>query len=55
MLNYEEIGKISRRIITIKPFINKYKWEGKHFPLEEDGWKKNRKNNVVIALNFFVC
>ena len=27
----------------IKPFINKYKWEGKHFPAEKDDWKKLRK------------
>ena len=50
-LNYEEIGKHSERITNIKPFINKYKWEGKNFPSEKDDWKKINKNNVKIALN----
>ena len=31
-LNYEEIGKHAERITKIKPFINKYKWEGINFP-----------------------
>ena len=31
-LNYEEIGKHAKRITKIKPFINKYKWEGISFP-----------------------
>ena len=29
--NYEEIKKDSRRITKIKPFINKYIWEGINF------------------------
>ena len=35
-LNHEEIGKNPERITKIKPFINKYKWEGVHFPSEKD-------------------
>ena len=31
-LNHEEIGKNPERITKIKPFINKYKWEGINFP-----------------------
>ena len=31
-LNYEEIGKNSQRIPSIKPFINKYNWKGIHYP-----------------------
>ena len=27
-LNHDEIGKHAERITKIKPFINKYKWEG---------------------------
>ena len=37
----------------IKPYINKYHWEGISFPSEKDGWKKFKKNNVTIALNVF--
>ena len=35
----------------IKPFINKYKWEGINFPLEKDDWETFEKNNVTISLN----
>ena len=50
-LNYEEIGRHAERIIKIKPFINKYKWQEIHFPSEKDDWKKFEKNNVTIVLN----
>ena len=39
VLNHEEIGKHSERIIKIKSFINKYNWEGINFPSEKDDWK----------------
>ena len=40
------------QIVTkIKPFINKYNWEGINFQPEKDDWKKFEKNNVNIALN----
>ena len=35
----------------IKPFINKYNWEGKKFPSEKYDSKKFEKNNVTIAIN----
>ena len=50
-LNYEETKKDPQRITKIKPFINKYNWEGINFPPEKDDWKKFEKNNVTIALN----
>ena len=45
------MGKIHEKITKIKFFINKYKWEGKKFPLEKVDWKIFEKNNVTIALN----
>ena len=51
VLHYEEIGKHAERITKIKPFINKYKWEGINFLSEKYDWKKIEKNNVTIALN----
>ena len=51
MLNNEEIGKHSGKITKIKPFINKYIWEGINFPPEKDDWKKFEKNNLTIVLN----
>ena len=28
----------STKITKIKPFINKYNWDGLNFPSEKDGW-----------------
>ena len=35
-LYHEEIGKHPERIKKIKPFINKYNWEGKNYRSEKD-------------------
>ena len=32
VLNNKEIGKYFEKMNKIKPFINKYKWEGIYFP-----------------------
>ena len=40
MLNYEEIKKDPQRIKKIKPFINKYYWEGIDFPSMVLFWSK---------------
>ena len=40
----------NKRITKIKPFINKYNWEGNNFPSVKDDSKKFEKNNVTIAL-----
>ena len=50
-LDYQEIGKHAERIRKIKPFINKYNWEGINYPSEKDDWTQFEKNNVTIALN----
>ena len=55
MLNHEEIKKNLKRIAKIKPFINKYNWEGMHFPSEKDDWKTFEKNNVTTASNILYC
>ena len=51
MLNFEEIKKDLQRLTKIKPFMNKYNWEGTYFPSEKDDWIKFEKINVEIALN----
>ena len=51
VLNYEEIKKDLQGITKIKPFINKYNWEGINFSSEKDDWKKIEKNKVTIAIN----
>ena len=35
----------------MKPFINKYRWEGINLPSEKGDWKNFEKNNVTIVLN----
>ena len=35
----------------LKPFINKYNWEGIEFPARPKEWKKIEQNNKTIALN----
>ena len=55
-LNYEEIKEDPQRRAKMKPFINKYDWEGISYPSEKDDQKKNLrknfgKNNVTIPLN----
>ena len=35
----------------MKPFTNKYNWEGINVSSEKDDWKKIEKNSVTIALN----
>ena len=52
-LNHEEIKKDTQIIPKIKPFINKYNWEGIHFLSEKDDRKTTEKNNLTIALNVF--
>ena len=42
---------MTKKITKIKPFINKYNWEGLNFPSEKDDWNNFEKNNVTIALN----
>ena len=37
----------------IKPFINRYYWEGINFPSEKDDFKKIQKANPRIALDVF--
>ena len=41
----------SERPSNIKPFINKYNWEGINYPLNIDDWKTFEKNNLPVALN----
>ena len=40
-----------QKITKIKPFINKYNWEGITLPSEKDDWETFEKNNAITALN----
>ena len=50
-LNYQTIEKDPQRISKLKPYINKYNWEGTDFPAGPKEWIKCEKNNKPIALN----
>ena len=49
-LNYEETGKNSERITKIKPFIDKYNWEGIIYVSGQKDWKKIEKNSLQLFL-----
>ena len=50
-LNYQNIEKDPQRISKLKPYINKYNWEGIDFPAGPKEWQKFERNNKTIALN----
>ena len=43
--------KDSQGITKVKPFINKYNWEGINLSSEKEYWKQIDKNNIKITLN----
>ena len=49
--NYQNIEKDPQRISKLKPYINKYNWEGIEFPAGPKDWKKFEQNNKAIPLN----
>ena len=51
VLNYQNIEICPERISKLKPFINRYNWEGIDFPAGQKEWIKFEKNNKTIALN----
>ena len=50
-LNYEIIETHPQRISKLKPYINKYNWEGIKFPAGPEEWIEFERNNNAIALN----
>ena len=50
-LNYQITEKNPQRISKLKPYINKYNWEGIDFSAGSKEWQKFEWNNKTIALN----
>ena len=50
-LNYQAIEKDPQGISKLKPYINKYNWEGINVPAGSQEWQKFEQNNNTIALN----
>ena len=53
-LNYQTIEKDPQRISKLKPYVNKYNWEGVDFPAGSKEWQIFEKNNKTIALNVYI-
>ena len=52
LLHHEEIGKDhSERISKLKPFAERYNWNGLEFPVAIEKIGKFEKNNQEIAVN----
>ena len=51
MLNYRTNETHPERISKLKPYINKYNWEGIHFPAGSKEWQKSERNNDTISHN----
>ena len=50
-LNYQNIETHPERISKLKPYINRYNWEGIQFLAGPKDWIKFEQNNKTIALN----
>ena len=49
--NYQTIKTYPERISKLKPYINKYNWEGIELPAEPTDYKKFERNDKTIVLN----
>ena len=50
-LDFQNIAKHPERISKLKPYINKYNWEGIDFQAGPKEWQKFERNNKTNALN----
>ena len=53
-LNYQNIKTNPERISKLKPYINKYNWEGINFPAGSKEWQKFEKNNTIVLNILYV-
>ena len=52
--NYQIIESNPQRISKLKPYINKYNWEGINFPAGSKEWQKFEKNNTIVLNILYV-
>ena len=48
VLNYQTVEKDPQWISKLKPYINKYNWEGINFPAGSKEWQKFERNNDTM-------
>ena len=53
-LNYQNIETHPERISKLKPYINKYNWEGIEFPAGPKEWGKFERKNKQLHLMFYI-
>ena len=53
-LNHKDIKGDPQRITKIKPFINRYNWEGIKYPSGKNDWKKIEKNKIHFKLGKYL-
>ena len=49
-LNYQTIEKDPQRISKLKPYINKYNWEGINFPAGSKEWQKLIQSHLIYYM-----
>ena len=54
IMKTEDIKNDPQRVIKIKPFINKYNWQGINFPSQKEDWKTFQKNTWTNALRKYI-
>ena len=47
----KKLNHIQKEFQILKPFINKYNWNGINYPSKIEDWKMFGKNNPKITLN----
>ena len=53
-LNYQNIERDPQRISKLKPYINKYNWEGIDFPAGSKEWQKLSKIMKQLHLMYYM-
>ena len=53
-LNYQNIERDPQRISKLKPYINRYNWEGIEFPARPKDWKKFERNKTIAHNILFI-
>ena len=54
MSNHQTIETQPERISKLKPYINKYNWEGINFPAGSKEWRKFEQNNETSHLIYYM-
>ena len=53
-LNYQTTETNPERISKLKPYINRYNWEGIEFPARPKDWKKFERNKTIAHNILFI-